>query len=112
MTATETTHDARLHDQPDVVDPLELVNAQRYAAVGYPHEAFGALREQSPVHWCEPPGFRPFWAVTRHEDVRYLSCHPELFLSAPRTIIFSRGSSDAELDAAPHAHQPRPPGAS
>lgn len=90
MTTTETTRDPRLHDQPDVVDPSDLVNAQRYAEVGYPHEAFTALREQSPVHWCEPPGFRPFWAVTKHEDVRYLSCHPDLFLSAPRTIIFSQ----------------------
>jgi cytochrome P450 len=90
MTAADTIgHDPRLHDQPDVVDPMVLVDAAGYAAHGFPHDAWAALRRQSPVHWCEPPGFRPFWAVTRHEDVRHLSTHPDRFLSAPRTIIFS-----------------------
>ena len=90
MTAdTATTVEPRLHDQPDVVDPAMLVDAAGYAAHGYPHAAWAALRRESPVHWCEPPGFRPFWAVTRHEDVRHLSTHPDRFRSEPRTILFS-----------------------
>ncbi|MDQ2648889.1 MAG: hypothetical protein M3Z03_04990, partial [Actinomycetota bacterium] len=103
MTVTQpVSHDPRLHDQPDVVDPAVLVDAAGYAAHGYPHAAWRALREQSPVHWCEPPGFRPFWAVTRHEDVRYLSTHPEQFESAPRTILFSE-----QLEMMTGAMQPR-----
>jgi cytochrome P450 len=89
MTVTSpASYEHRLHDQPDVVDPFVLVDAAGYAERGYPHEAWAALRERSPVHWCEPDGFKPFWAITRHEDVRFLSTHPDQFLSAPRTILF------------------------
>jgi cytochrome P450 len=86
--STSTAFDPRLHDQPHVVDAAVLVDAGGYAAHGYPHDAWAALRRESPVHWCEPPGFRPFWAVTRHEHVRHLSTHPERFRSEPRTIVF------------------------
>lgn len=90
MTTTPTSHhEARLHDQPEPIDTSVLVDAAGYAANGYPHDAWAALRSESPIHWCEPPGFRPFWAITRHADVRHLSTHPEQFLSAPRTILFS-----------------------
>ena len=86
--STSTAFDPRLHDQPDVIDTAVLVDAGGYAAHGYPYDAWAALRRESPVHWCEPPGFRPFWAVTRHEHVRHLSTHPDLFRSEPRTIVF------------------------
>jgi cytochrome P450 len=102
MTATEARYDPRLHDQPDLIDPMVLVDAAGYQAHGYPHAAWKALRESSPVHWCEPPGYRPFWAITRHEDVRFLSTHPDRFLSAPRTILFSE-----QLEAMTGAMQPR-----
>lgn len=103
MTVTNpTAYDPRLHDQPDVVDTRVLVDAAGYQAHGYPYEAWKALRAQSPVHWCEPPGFRPFWAVTRHEDVRFLSTHPDRFLSAPRTILFSE-----QVEAIANGMQPR-----
>ena len=102
VSAVSAGFDPRLHDQPDVVDPALLVDAAGYAAHGYPHEAWAALRRRSPVHWCQPPGFRPFWAVTRHEDVRRLSTHPELFRSEPRTILFPE-----QLEAMTGAMTPR-----
>jgi cytochrome P450 len=86
--STAIGFDPRLHDQPDVVDPRVLVDAAGDAAEGYPHHAWAVLRARSPVHWCEPSGYRPFWAVTSHADVRRLSVHPELFRSEPRTILF------------------------
>ena len=86
--STSTAFDPRLHDQPDVIDTAVLVDAGGYAAHGYPYDAWAALRRESPVHWCAPPGFRPFWAVTRHEHVRHVSTHPDLFRSEPRTILF------------------------
>jgi cytochrome P450 len=94
--------DARLHDQPDVVDPMVLVDAARYATDGYPYAAWAALRRESPVHWCEPPGYRPFWAVTRHDDIRFLSTHPDEFSSEPRTILFPE-----QLELQLGAMQPR-----
>lgn len=101
MTAT-TSADQRLHAQPGLIDPSVLVDAAGYAANGFPFDAWAALRRESPVHWCEVPGFSPFWAVTRHEDVKHLSTHPDLFVSAPRTILFPE-----QLEAMVGGVQPR-----
>lgn len=58
---------------------------------GVPYEYFRVLREQDPVHWqeeCDLPVFLPgpgYWALTRYEDVAFVSKHPELFSSAAGT---------------------------
>jgi cytochrome P450 len=39
------------------------------------------------VHSTEPPGYRPFWAVTKHADIKYISSHPDLFSSKPRLTL-------------------------
>ena len=74
--------------EADRIDPAVLVDAAGYAIHGYPHEAWRVLRRESPVHWCVPLGYRPFWAITRHADVRHISTHPDTFRSEPRTILF------------------------
>lgn len=51
------------------------------------HEALALLRRQSPVHRVEAPGYRPFWAVTKHADVMEIERQPELFLNAPRSVL-------------------------
>src|SRR5262249_42139300 len=47
------------------------------------------LRAEAPIARMEPDGYRPFWAVTRHADVIWISTRPELFVSA-RGIILAR----------------------
>jgi cytochrome P450 len=69
------------------LDDLDLVTPELYATKGYPHDAWTRLRRESPVHRFAPDGYRPFWAVTKHEDVRYISTTPERFLSAPRMAL-------------------------
>jgi cytochrome P450 len=56
MTASEA--DARLF-----VDPTEWADMARW------HEQVGRIRREQPVLRCEPEGFSPFWALTRHADV-------------------------------------------
>lgn len=51
---------------------------------GDPYPAYRALRAESPVHWNDEHGF---WGVTRYEDVRYVSSHPDLFSSEGGIII-------------------------
>jgi cytochrome P450 len=46
---------------------------------GPPHALFAELREKSPVYRYEGPSGPPFWAVTRHADVREVARTPELF---------------------------------
>jgi cytochrome P450 len=49
------------------------------------------------VHWCEPTGYRPFWAVTRHADIKAISSQPERFANAPRTMLLAKQLEDQGL---------------
>jgi cytochrome P450 len=46
----------------------------------------------------EPPGYKPFWAITRHADIVEISKQPDKFRSAGRFILFPElgGGRDAE----------------
>jgi cholest-4-en-3-one 26-monooxygenase len=63
---------------PDV-DPLDLVDAARYARRGYPHAVWTRLRAEAPVALIEPPGYEPFWAITKHADIVSVSKQPLRF---------------------------------
>jgi len=65
-----------------ITDGLDLVSSHAYATRGVPHALWTRLRAESPVHWCTPDGFDPFWAITRHADVCEISKQPDTFSSA------------------------------
>lgn len=44
-----------------------------------PYSVYRRLRQNSPVHWCEPWGQ---WVITRYEDVKDVSKNPACFSSA------------------------------
>ena len=60
---------------PDI-DPLDLVDPERFARGGYPHAVWTKLRAEAPVAHFEPPGFRPFWAITKRADIASISSQP------------------------------------
>ena len=64
------------------IDPADLVDPARYARDGYPHATWTRLRAEAPVAWVEAPGYRPFWAITKHADVMEISTQPLRFSSA------------------------------
>ena len=49
-----------------------------------PHATFARLRREDPVHWY---GNGPFWVITKYEDIRFISQHPELFSSRNIAIL-------------------------
>ena len=67
---------------------LDVVGPARYAAHGYPHDAWARLRREDPVHWVSHGVVNPFWAVTKHADIVWLSRQPERFLNQPRLAVF------------------------
>ncbi|MGI9430612.1 MAG: cytochrome P450 [Myxococcota bacterium] len=69
------------------MDGLELVSPKHYAEAGYPHEVWTRLRREDPVAYFDPPGYRGFWAITKHSDIAEISKQPDKFLSAPRLTI-------------------------
>lgn len=65
------------------MDGTRLVDPAAYAKHGYPHNAWAALRRDSPLQRFEPEGWPAFRAVTRHADIVEISKRPELFLNGP-----------------------------
>ncbi|MDJ0786843.1 MAG: cytochrome P450 [Myxococcota bacterium] len=63
-------------------DGLRLLDPALYAQGGPPHELFTELRKQ-PVSKWEIQDVEPFWAITRHADLRAISTRPDQFLSGP-----------------------------
>jgi len=70
------------------LEELDVITARIYGEHGYPHEAWARMRREAPVHWSRPPGYRPFWSVTKHADITEVSTQPEKFRSAGRFILF------------------------
>jgi cytochrome P450 len=76
-------------NEPNVpIDQLDVISAKLYGEHGYPHDAWRRLRAESPVTKLAPPGYRPFWAITKHADIIEVSKQPALFQSAGRFILF------------------------
>ena len=56
-------------------------------AIYDPYAYFAHMREEDPVHWNEK---YDLWLITRHDDLVWLTRHPELFSSA----VFARDPRD------------------
>jgi cytochrome P450 len=53
---------------------------------GFPHDWFRRLRREAPLYWHpERDGGRGFWVVSRYDDLKHVSRHPQLFSSADGT---------------------------
>jgi len=75
-------------------DPRDLVEPTRYAERGRPYELFAALRREAPVAYCEPEGYAPFWAITRHEDIVAISRDPARFSNAEGVALLRKDEPD------------------
>jgi cholest-4-en-3-one 26-monooxygenase len=73
------------------VDPLDLVDAARYARRGYPHDVWTRLRAEAPVAYFAPDGLEPFWAITKHADVQEIAKQPLRFSSAQGIALHRAG---------------------
>ncbi|GIU88593.1 MAG: cytochrome P450 [Acidimicrobiia bacterium] len=79
-------------DAARLCDPLDLVDPDRFARRGYPHDVWARLRAEAPVARVEAPGYEPFWAITKHADVVQVSTQPTRF-SSERGITLARTGS-------------------
>ena len=56
--------------------------------------AFGRLRAEDPLAWCEPEDYRPFWAVTKHADITEVSRQNQLFTNSEREMLSYRHTEE------------------
>jgi len=70
------------------LERLDVISNGTYEEHGYPHAAWARLRRERPLAWIEAHTPRPFWAVTKHEDVIFFSKQPRAFQNAPRLAVF------------------------
>ncbi|MFJ9648671.1 cytochrome P450 [Streptomyces sp. NPDC004244] len=66
---------------------IDITSEQLYDDKGYPWEEWDRLREESPVHWYHRPGYEPFWALTKHEDISLVARSTDVFSCRERTAI-------------------------
>ena len=90
------------------IDPLDLVDPDRYARGGYPHAVWTRLRAERPVAHFAPEGLEPFWAITKHADVLQVARDPVRFSSAqgitlrPAGVVFPPSEMVVMLDPPKH----------
>jgi len=78
-----------------ITDGTSLVSSHAYATEGVPHDVWTRLRAESPVHRCEPKGFTPFWAITKHADICEISKQPHVFSSAEGIAMMRQAEEEA-----------------
>lgn len=76
-------------DDADIADPDTYV-------AGVPHATFRRLRTEEPVSWWNEHDGAGFWAVTRHEDLKYVSRNVETFSSASGVTLEEMEPEDFE----------------
>lgn len=68
----------------------EILNPERAAKSGFPHDLYTQLRAEPTLTWLEPDDIDPFWAISKHADVKEISTQPDKFLNEPRPFVQSR----------------------
>ena len=64
------------HTEALSLEEIELIDPRYYAEHGYPFEAWRLLRREAPVYWFDRLRGKPFWAITRYEDIVWVSRQP------------------------------------
>ena len=52
-----------------------------------PHEMFDLLRREAPVFWHEEPDGPGYWAITKYDDLKHISRHPQTFSSERKGVM-------------------------
>ncbi len=75
---------------------FDLMNAERMAK-GVPFEDFKTLREKCPVSWQDDTIRNTgFWAITKRDDIDFVSKNPDLFSSSENLAHPQPGGDDPE----------------
>lgn len=70
-------------------EQIDLISPETFATRGHPWEQYSWLRANAPVFWHpEPAESGPgFWALTKYDDVKFVSRTPKIFSSYEKTAM-------------------------
>lgn len=68
-------------DAAALADPATFADHDRL------YEIYRRLRSDDPIARAEPEGYRPFWVMTRHQDIAELERNPQIYEAGPRTML-------------------------
>ncbi len=91
------------------LESIDLFSPDVYAAEGYPHADWARLRREAPVFWYPRNKVQPFWAITRHADIVWISRQPERFPSGPNSVEIPADSGIGEFELPPTIISMDPP---
>ncbi|MBV1876790.1 MAG: cytochrome P450 [Pseudomonadales bacterium] len=74
------------------LENLNITDTKLYVKDGYPWAAWDLLRREAPVFWYQRPQYEPFWAITKHEDVGFISRNPDIFSNTQLLRLADTGS--------------------
>jgi len=66
-----------------IADPATYADEPRI------HALLKDLRDNDPVHWTAPEGFRPYWAVTKYADILEIERQADKFVNEPRSTLMN-----------------------
>ncbi|MFJ8819577.1 cytochrome P450 [Amycolatopsis thermoflava] len=79
------------------IDDL-IVAPSTYADPELTRTVFTRLRQEEPVRWTEPDGYRPFWTISKAADIREIERLREVFINEPRYVIQSEETERASRE--------------
>jgi len=82
----------------------EIAYAETYANEKKLHSIFSTMRRDDPVTWIEPENFRPFWALTKHDDITEIEKLNDSFINDPRTTLTNIPTEQAVKDFTGGSH--------
>ena len=81
------------------LDELDIHTAGRYGERGYPWAEWDRLRAEVPVYRYDRPGITPFWAITRHDDIRFVSSNDASFINGGPRLRLMTTEEDQRMAA-------------
>lgn len=64
-----------------------LVDPSNWADERWVHRQFAWLRQHEPLKYLAPEGYKPFWNVTRYEDIKAIEGQKKVFINDPRPTL-------------------------
>lgn len=84
--------------QQQTFKPADVLDAHIMGNETTMYALFDHLRANDPVAWVEHTDYRPFWSLSRYDDIKRIGSENDRFLSAPRTVLVPTAFEEALLE--------------